>query len=123
MSQSQFTIHRVSTDFVADLIESQKSNIRRLEIELDVAHERERRLLDELFRVKTSNSTTAFEPSMEPVGPKGMSFKEAARRVKEFERKSLQIEELDNASEISKAISDDAGNSARSEAEGRGRAV
>lgn len=123
MSQSQYTIRHVSTDLSADLIESLKSHIRRLEIELDVAHGREKCLLDELFRVKTVHRMDINEPPMESVGPKSMSFKEAARRVKEFERKSLQIEELDNASEIESAISDDAGNSARSEAEGRGRAV
>lgn len=94
-----------------------------MEIELDVAHERERNIFNELIRSKAVHQSSPEIQPMEPVNPRAMSFKEAARRVREFEKTIRdpvkQIEELDNASEISKAISDDAGGRARSEGEGR----
>lgn len=94
--------------------------IRRLEIELELAHEREKRLLDELLRAKSVDRVHSTTEEQVPVNPR-MSFKEAARRVKEFERSQREkLEELSDASEISEAISADAGRGVK---EGQGYAI
>lgn len=97
------------------------SYIRRLEIELELAHEREKRLLDELIRAKTVDRVSpTSEESMGPINQR-MSFREAARRVKEFERNQrAELEELSDAKEIEKSISNDV---SRGISDGQGFAI
>lgn len=81
--------------------------IRRLEIELELAHEQNRLLLNTVLAVTGVDKEKvhiAGEPQ-EPIRSSGMSFREAARRVREFERSQQPKEDT---ADIDKSISQDA---------------
>lgn len=94
-------------------------------MELDVAHERERRLLDVVLRTnKVDRVDIASDEESKPARTRSMSFKEAAQRVREFE-KATRLNPVgdEHAGKIEEAIQSDAGNSSRLEKSGQGRAV
>jgi hypothetical protein len=90
-------------------------------MELERAHDLNRTLMDKLFNVNTVRATPS-EP-MEPLRPSGMSFKEAAKRVREFEAQVLAKKEEPDAGEISETIQTDADRASRGRSDGQGFAV
>ena len=102
--------------------------IRRLEFELDRAHELNRDLLKKLL--DGAGVAVKTEPSnQEPIQTRPMSFQEASRRVKEFEKSQREstIEQAPvgdhNASKDGEAIQVHASDSPRGDSERRGYAV
>jgi len=100
--------------------------IRRLEMELERAHERgdrlERLLLQNQGRVSSNSDKTVEQ--FEPIRPSGMSMREAARRVREFEEQILASKKDEpDAGEISETIQTDANRASRGGSDRQGFAV
>ena len=95
-------------------------------MELERAHERgdrlERLLLQNQGRVSSNSDKTVEQ--FEPIRPSGMSMREAARRVREFEEQILASKKDEpDAGEISETIQTDANRASRGGSDRQGFAV
>lgn len=100
--------------------------IRRLEAELERAHQRGDRLESLLHSgvlgvVNKANERP--EVGQEPLRSSGMSMREAARRVREFEQQVLAKKDEPDAGEISETIQTDADRASRGGSDRQGFAV
>ena len=99
--------------------------IKRLEFELERAHDLNKQLLNAVLTKQPAVRQAESSEAMEPLRPTGMSMREAARRVREFEEQVLAKSSKDdiNASEIESAVSSDASRAARGGSDKQGFAV